>query len=107
MIYRVVITERAKSDLRHYYRRAAQQAPSAASSWLRRFEAGLKSLAKQPHRCQIAPESERVNQEVREYLFGRGLSVYRALFVIAPGEVRVLHIRWAGRDIAEPGELLE
>jgi len=107
VIYRVVITARAKSDLRQYYQRAARHASHAATSWLRRFEAGLKSLSKQPHRCQIALESARVEQEVREYLFGRGLSVYRALFVIASEEVRILHIRWAGRDVAEPDELLD
>ena len=107
MIYRVVITARAKSDLRQYYRRAAQHAPHAAASWLRRFETALKTLSKQPQRCQIALESARVNQEVREYLFGRGLNVYRALFVIEPAEVRILHIRWAGRENAEPDALLE
>lgn len=107
MTFRVVITARAKSDLRQYHRRAAQHAPQAAAAWLRRFEAGLKSLSKQPHRCQIAIESERVQQEVREYLFGRRVNVYRALFVIVSDEVRVLHIRWAGRDVAEPDELFE
>lgn len=43
---------------------------------------------------------------IRPFLFGkRGTSVFRALFMIAEGEVRVLHIRRAVMDTATPDEL--
>ena len=38
MSYRVVITANARTNLRSYYVRAAENAPVTASRWLDRFE---------------------------------------------------------------------
>ncbi len=106
MTYRVVITANAKNDLRSYYLRAAERAPVTAARWLSRFETALATLATNPQRCGLAPENETVDEEIRQFLFGRrGSSVFRALFTIAEGEVRVLHIRRAVMDTAAPEEL--
>ncbi len=45
MIRSVVITHRAKADLRSYYLLAAEHAPMTAAKWLFRFEGALKTLA--------------------------------------------------------------
>jgi hypothetical protein len=77
-----------------------------ALRWLSRFEAALATLAVNPQRCSLAPENDAVDEEIRQFLFGkRGASVFRALFTIADGEVRVLHIRRAVMDTATRDEL--
>ena len=83
MTFHVVVTENAKANLRHYYERAAKNAPLTAGRWLNRFEDALKTLATNPQRCSIAPESDAVEPEVRQLVFGRGTGAYRALFTIA------------------------
>ncbi len=106
MTYRVILTANAKGDLRTYYRRAAEHAPVTALRWLSRFEAALATLAVNPQRCSLAPENDAVDEEIRQFLFGkRSTSVFRALFMIAEGEVRVLHIRRAVMDTATRDEL--
>jgi plasmid stabilization system protein ParE len=105
MSHRVVMTDNAKANLRSYYLHAAQHAPVTAARWLGRFEAALATLADNPERCAIAPENDAVDEEIRQLLFGKRYSVFRALFTIAEGEVRVLHIRRAVMDRAGPEEL--
>lgn len=105
MSYRVVITANAKGNLRNYYLHAAQHAPVTAVGWLSRFEAALTTLANNPQRCGIAPENDAVDEEIRQFSFGRRYSVYRVLFTIVEDEVRVLHIRRAVMDTAGLEEL--
>jgi hypothetical protein len=105
MIYRVVITENAKANLRSYYLRAAERAPLTAARWLNRFEEALSSLDQAPQRYALAAENELAPQEIRQLLFGKRPSVFRALFTVAGDEVQVLHIRRATMDTAAPGEL--
>jgi len=106
MSYRVVITANAKTNLRSYYVRAAERAPVTAARWLDRFEEALQTLADNPRRCPLAQEDDLVDVKVRQLLFGRGRSVYRALFTISGDDVQVLHVRRAVRDTATPEEFL-
>ncbi len=55
MTYFVVVTQKAKDDLRHYYSVAAGHAPETAARWLNRFEQALQSLSTDPTRCPLAP----------------------------------------------------
>lgn len=105
MTYRVVVTENAKPNLRGYCLNAAQHAPTTAARWLNRFEEALATLATNPQRCGIAPENDVVDEEIRQFLFGKRRSVFRALFTIADDEVRVLHVRRAVMDTATPDQL--
>jgi len=41
MTHFVVVTQKAKDDLRHYYAVAAEHAPETAARWLNRFEDAL------------------------------------------------------------------
>lgn len=93
MTYRVVITAAAKQNLRDAYLWAADRAPHTAALWLQRFEAELQTIANFPERFQLAPENAFVEPEIRQLVFGRRLSAYRALFTIIGEEVQVLHIR--------------
>jgi plasmid stabilization system protein ParE len=107
MKYQVVITAAAKQNLRGAYLWAAERAPHTAAIWLERFEAELQTLADSPERFQVAPENAFVVPEIRQLIFGRRQSAYRALYTIVGNEVRVLHIRRAARDWASPEDLLK
>ena len=84
---------------------AAEHAPHTAALWLERFEAELHTLGQFPERSQLAPENALVEPEVRQLIFGRWASAFRALYTIVGDEVRVLHIRRAARDWATREEL--
>jgi plasmid stabilization system protein ParE len=103
--YRVVISATAKENLREGYQWAAKHAPETAARWLSRFQAALQTLSTSPERCSIAPETELVQRQIRQFLFGRHRSIWRALFVIQGSEVHVLHVRRASMDTATPDQL--
>ncbi len=42
MTYPVIVTQKAKDDLRHYFALAANHAPETAARWLNRFEEALQ-----------------------------------------------------------------
>jgi hypothetical protein len=46
-----------------------------------------------------------VEREIRQFLFGKGRSVFRALFTIVADEVQILHVRRAVMDTATPHDL--
>lgn len=102
MIRSVVITHRAKADLRSYYLLAAEHAPMTAAMWLFRFEAALETLATNAERCSLAPENDLVDETIRQLYFGKGVGKFRALFLISDAQVVVLHIRRGSMDRAEP-----
>jgi plasmid stabilization system protein ParE len=106
MTYRVIITAAAKQNLRDAYRWAADRAPHTAALWLQRFEAELQTIASFPERFQLAPENAFVEPEIRQLIFGRRLTAYRALFTIIGDDVQVLHIRRTTRDWASPDDLI-
>lgn len=105
MTYRVVLQRLAVADLRQAYDYAAERAPAAALRWLNRFEQALQSLEQFPERRSWAKERERVGIDVREFLFGKSPFVFRALFVIAGGVVRILRIRRAQRRNLSAAEM--
>ena len=106
MTYQVVVTAAAKQDMRSAYLWAAERASHTAALWLQRFEAELQTLAKSPERFQLAPENALVDSEIRQLIFGRRRSAYRALYTIAGDQVQILHIRRAARDWATPENLI-
>jgi plasmid stabilization system protein ParE len=97
MTYEVIIQRRALFDLDEAYWWSAERAPLAAERWLRRFHERLNSLDRNPQRHAIALEGRRTKQEIRQLLFGKKPSVYRALYLVEPGRVRVLRVLRAQR----------
>ncbi len=94
MIYRVIITPEAETDLRTAYRYIRSYAPHAARDWIRRARQAARSLARRPERCPLAPESSSFDQSIRELLFGTGnRGTYRFLFVVIDRSVYVVHVR--------------
>lgn len=107
MIYRVVVTQRAIDDLRHYYAVAAEHAPLTAARWLNRFELALQTLATNPARCPLAPENDLVDDPIYQLVHGKRKSRYRILFTIEEDRVLVLHVRRGTMDKAAPTDLSE
>jgi plasmid stabilization system protein ParE len=105
MKYRVIVQPLALEDLDAAFQWAARHAPQAAARWFFRFWDALQTLDTNPERCAVAPESDAVEAEIRQYLFSRKPNVFRALFTIDGDTVRVLHIRRASRRIMTSEEL--
>src|ERR1700687_5245417 len=96
MAYRVIVTPAAENDLRIAYRYIRRQSPRAARDWIRRAREIVRSLARHPVRCPLAPESASFDQPIRELFFGSGnRGTYRFLFVVFAEEkaVYILHVR--------------
>ncbi len=94
MSYLVVLTPRAKHNLRTIHAYIFEQARHAADAWLHSAERAVVSLGHHPQRCPLAPESASFDEPVRELLFGRGnRGIYRFLFVVRDKSVYILHIR--------------
>ncbi len=107
MTFQVIVTQRAKDDLRHYYLHAAKHAPATAARWLGRFERVLESLAENPGRCPLAPENDLVEQPIRQLIHGKRAARYRVLFTIDSEQVLILHIRRGTMDKAVEIDLFE
>ena len=105
MTHFVIVTQKAKDDLRHYYAVAAEHAPETAARWLDRFEEALQTLSTNPTRCPLAPENDLVDQTVYQFFYGERSGRYRALFTIEGNRVLVLHIRRGTMDKAAEGDL--
>ena len=96
MTYRVIITPNAAQELLQAYRYIRRHAPQAASRWIRGARKSIRTLARHPERCPLAPESASFDQPIRELLFGSGnRGTYRFLFVVLDEEksVYILHVR--------------
>jgi plasmid stabilization system protein ParE len=105
MIYRVVLTPRAKHNLRTIHAYIFKQAPSAADDWLDRAERAVDSLEHHPERCPLAPESLSFGKPIRQLFFGAGnRGTYRLLFIVTHQVVYVLHVRHGSRLPLSPDE---
>lgn len=107
MTFRVMITENAKDNLRHYFDWSARNTPDNAERWLNRFQEALQTLSENPQRCSLAPENDVVQEEIRHFLFGKRVGTFRVLFRIVDDEVRILHIRRAAMRDATPDDLAD
>lgn len=105
MTHPVIVTKKAKDDLRHYYAVAAEHAPETTARWLNRFEEALQTLSTNPTRCPLAPENDLVDQPIYQFLYGKRTARYRALFTIEGDHVLVLHIRRGTMDKAAEADL--
>lgn len=107
MTYRVLLQTLAIEDLRIAYLAAAGRAPTTAAGCLGRFHAALQTLDQRPDRCPLAPGSRKCGTELREFLFGKQPNVFRVVFLIDGGDVRILRIRRAQRRLLSRPEINE
>ncbi len=80
----VIVTQKAKDDLRHYFAVAAEHAPQTAARWLNRFEGTLQTLSTNPTRCPLAPENDLVDQPVYQFFYGKRIGLVGSWPVVVP-----------------------
>src|SRR5688572_3074475 len=101
MTHRIVITDRALSDLREIRDYIARRSPENAARFLEKLLASFDKLENSPERFGAAPENDLVPYTLRQYV----LKPYRILYRVEGRTVQILHIRHGARLRANPGEL--
>ena len=101
MTHRVVITDRALSDLREIRDYIARRSPDNAARFLQKLLTSFDKLEDAPDRFGVAPENELVPYTLRQYV----LKPYRVLYRVENQVVQVLHVRHGARRRAGPRDL--
>jgi plasmid stabilization system protein ParE len=99
MGYRVRLMPEAENDIEKLYRWLIARSPVRGAAWFNGMIDAIDSLESHPERCQLAPENQYFEQEIRQLLYGGGRGVYRILFTIKDDTVIVLHVRHGARRI--------
>jgi plasmid stabilization system protein ParE len=98
MSFHVRVVARAREDFETIIAWIAQRSPEGAERLTARFEEALCSLEENPFIAPVATESDRVGEEVRQIMFRtKSGRTFRALFIIAGSEVKILRVRGAGQ----------
>ena len=106
MSYTVIVLPEAEEDADHFYRWLAERSPAGADSWYVEFLSAIRGLTSQPGMYGRAPESEHVEEEIRQlFLKTRKGLRYRVLFAITGTTVYVLHVRGPGQRLLAPKEV--
>lgn len=99
MAYRVLLTAKAEGDVAivlAWFR--DQQATAAGGRWLAGLQARIDTLATNAERCNVAPESEEIGEEIRELIYGKGRFKHRLMFCIVDRTVHILRVWHSSRD---------
>lgn len=103
MTYRVRITPNAERELRAAFRYIRERAPDAARAWVKGVRQKIKSLANNPERAPLAPETISFEDPIREVFYGsENRGTYRILFAVLGQQVYVLHVRHGSMSPVEP-----
>jgi plasmid stabilization system protein ParE len=106
MAYRCELTRRALRDAEEAYTWIARDSPRRAARWYEGLFAKIRTLADNPRRCPLAPESEADGHEIRQILYGRRRGVYRVLFVVRSEELVLVLAVWHGSRQPVPPDTL-
>jgi len=101
MNYRVVITERALSDLTGIRDYIAKRSPMNAAKFLQRMLSQFDVLETFPEGFPTALEDDLVPYTLRQYI----VKPYRVLYRVVGKRVEILHIRHGARQRATQDEL--
>jgi toxin ParE1/3/4 len=101
MSYRVLITDRALSDLREIRDYIAKRSPLNAARFLERLLSEFDVIADSPESFGKAPEDELVPYTLHQFI----VKPYRILYRVSGKRVEILHVRHGARLPAEPDEL--
>ena len=104
MTYKVAITDRAHEELDQACAWWAEnRSPEQALKWYNGFIQAIRSLAKNPQRCPVAPENDAFPYEIRQLAYGLGKRpTHRAVFTVRPDLVLILRIRHQAQQQIDP-----
>jgi len=99
----VLLTRQAESDIDSILTWLGGRSPAGAKNWFSALENALAWLGESADRCALAPENDRFEERIQQWLFKtrRGRR-YRILFTLAGSNVGVLHVRGPGQDLISP-----
>lgn len=103
--YEVRMTEPAEVEIEKAYLSRMKFGVRSADEWYAGLGRALERLPYLPRGYPLAPESDALEGEVRQMVYGKGGAAYRVLYRViepeTPGEagiVRILHVRHAMRQ---------
>jgi plasmid stabilization system protein ParE len=103
MTRHVRITKPAEADIRSAAKWYAEQAVGLGRRWRAGVQRAISSLGKNPLRGGIAHETDSLNFELREILYGAGRrKTHRILYRIMPDAVEILAVRHVAQQDFAP-----
>ncbi len=100
MAYRIFLTAKAESDVALVLAWFSdQRATAAGGRWLAGLQSKIDTLATKAERCNVALESEEIDEEIRELIYGKGRFKHRLLFRIAGQTINILRVWHSSRDV--------
>lgn len=105
MSFEIEYTAHAQSELESVYLWIRERTPISAARWLEDSIAKVESLANDPFRHRLAPESCRFPVKIRQLLFRKQHSQFRIIFTVSGKRVVVLSVRHHPRKSLEEGDL--
>ncbi len=97
----VVVSRRARSDIRMIHDYIADRSPSNAEIFISRLEREILALGNYGSGAALAPESNEFDFDLRQII----VWPYRVLFRVHRGRIEVLHVRHGARLLAKPDDL--
>lgn len=101
MSYRLLITDRALSDLAEIRDYIAKRSPANATRFLERLLAKLDVIEASPQGFAKAREDQLVPYTLRQFV----VKPYRILYRVVGNRVEILHVRHGARLPAKPEDL--
>ena len=97
---RIVVTAPARQDIQSAYEWwALNRSEDQAIRWYDGIYKAIDSLKKSPGRCSRASESELLDQDIRQLLYGLSANpTHRILFAIDERTVVILRVRHTSQD---------
>ena len=86
--YKIIITQSAQNDIIEIYDYIRLDKILAARNWRDKIKENIKSLLKNPLRCPIIPEAEKLNVNYRHIISGN----YRIIFKISGKIIAILRV---------------
>ncbi|HEY0982807.1 type II toxin-antitoxin system RelE/ParE family toxin [Schlesneria sp.] len=106
MSFHVVVSRRAKADIREIVTWIRERSAKGAVSWVDALEKSLKQLERTPGSRARAVEADEFKIDLRQQHFKtRRGNTYRIIFVVRETTVHVLTVRGAGQDFLQPDEI--
>jgi plasmid stabilization system protein ParE len=104
--YTIEVAATAEEEAEAAFNWLSERTSVHAQEWLDGLYDALHGLAEFPTRWPLARENRRVEEEIRQLLYGKLPHVYRVLFVIRGNVVHVLHIRHGARRAMRRKEIV-
>jgi plasmid stabilization system protein ParE len=91
--YQIIIQPAAQKAIEETYLWLSNDSSRKARIWLEGLYKAILSIENMPSRCSIAFENNFFEQELRQFIYGKGRNAYRILFTIVDDSVQILFVR--------------